>query len=402
MDRNAQQKGLPPELKHVAGARHLPMLRELLSSLHHLYPNHNRKLHYDEVVLWFLVACFNPVLRSMRALQSASTFQGVQERTQLPSFSLGSFSEATHLFDPKLLRAVFVELAQSVAARNGPQRPASLPPELVVLAADASLWALLPRMARDFYSEPLTRKQKGQFKGHFLFDVLKGVPVDADLDPADERHVLPTQLLADCLYVIDRGYLSSKLYTLITSAKAFFVARVKDCLDFEVLEERSLSQEDRAVGVQRDALIRWNGQSVRLVVAQRRSPPPTNLHPRQKKGKHRARSRSSGTTQTWFLLTNRFDLSARDVVLLYSYRWHIETFFRWLKCVLGCRHFFSENENGFALQLYSALIASLLVTLYTGLKPKRRLWEALCLYFSGWATLEDLHRVLAKYKDNSS
>jgi hypothetical protein len=338
----------------------------------------------------------------MRALQSASTFQGVLERTQLPRFALASFSEATHLFDPELLHDVFVELARRVAAQNVPQRPSSLPPELMVLAADASVWAFLPRMARDFYTQPLTRRPKGQFKGHFLFDVLRGVPTDAALDPADERHVLPTQLSADVLYVLDRGYFSSELYAQITTAKAFFVARAKDCIQFEVLEERALTEDDRAAGVQRDTVIRWNGQSMRLVVAERHSPPPTNLHPKQKNGKHRARSRSSGTPQTWFLLTNRFDLSARDVVLLYDYRWHIETFFRWLKCVLDCRHFFSENENGFALQLYASLIASLLVTLYTGLKPKRRLWEALCLYFAGWATLEDLHRIIATFKDSSS
>ena len=402
MTHRAHQEKLPPELKHLAGAGHLPVLRELLSSLHQRYPNPNRKLHYDELVLWFLLACFNPVLKSLRAIQFASTFQGVQERTQLPRFALGSFSEASHVFDPELLHDVFTQLARRVASRNAPEPPDSLPPELVVLAADASVWALLPRMARVFYSQPLTRRRKGEFKGHFLFDVLKGIPVDAALDPADERHVLPTQLSAQVLYVLDRGYFSSALYAQITAAQAFFVARTKDCIAFEVLEERELTQDDRAAGVQRDALIRWNSQSLRLVVAERRSPPPSNLHPKQKNGKHRARSRFSATTQTWCLLTNRLDLAARDVVLIYSYRWHIETFFRWLKCVIDCRHFFSENENGFALQLYATLIASLLVTLYTGLKPKRRLWEALCLYFSGWATLEDLHRVIATFKDNSS
>jgi hypothetical protein len=402
MNRSSHHENLPPELEHLAGSGYLSQLRGLLSSLHQHHPHPNRELHYDELVLWFLLACFNPVLNSLRALQSASTFQGVRDRTQLPRFALGSFSEASHVFDPELLRNVFTQLAERVVAHNAPRRPQSLPPELVVLAADASVWALLPRMARAFYTQPLTRRRKGEFKGHFLFDVLRGVPTDVALAPEDERHVLPAQLAPHTLYVLDRGYFSSELYAQISAAQAFFVARTKNTLAYDLIEKRELTAEDRAAGVQRDELIRWYNQSLRLVVAERSSPPPTNLHPKRKNGKHRAASRASGSVQTWFLLTNRLDLSARDVVLLYAYRWHIETFFRWLKCVLKCQHFFSENENGFAIQLYATLIASLLTTLYTGLKPSRRIWEALCLYVSGWATLEDLHSLLSKYKVNSS
>jgi hypothetical protein len=42
---------------------------------------------------------------------------------------------------------------------------------------------------------------------------------------------------------------------------------------------------------------------------------------------------------------------------------HIELFFRWLKGILGCRHLLSQHENGVQLQVYMALIASLLISL---------------------------------------
>ena len=83
---------------------------------------------------------------------------------------------------------------------------------------------------------------------------------------------------------------------------------------------------------------------------------------------------------------------------LYTYRWHIETFFRWFKCTLGCRHLFAESENGMCLQFYSALIASLLVVIYSNRKPNKRLWERIQFYLMGIATAEEVLVVVEKCK----
>ena len=76
--------------------------------------------------------------------------------------------------------------------------------------------------------------------------------------------------------------------------------------------------------------------------------------------------------------------------MAYRYRWQIELFFRWMKCVLGCRHLLSTCQNGVEIQVYMALIASLLITMWTGRKPTKRTYEMLCLYFQGWAELDEL------------
>ena len=55
--------------------------------------------------------------------------------------------------------------------------------------------------------------------------------------------------------------------------------------------------------------------------------------------------------------------------LIYRRRWTIQLFFRWIKCILGCRHFFADSPQGVAIQLYLALIASLLFQFYTGRHP---------------------------------
>ena len=68
----------------------------------------------------------------------------------------------------------------------------------------------------------------------------------------------------------------------------------------------------------------------------------------------------------------------------------MELFFRWLKCILGCRHLLSQSENGVQLQVYMALIASLLLSLWVGRAPTKRTYELLCFYLSGWASTREV------------
>ena len=95
------------------------------------------------------------------------------------------------------------------------------------------------------------------------------------------------------------------------------------------------------------------------------------------------------------LATNDTELAADLVKLAYQYRWKVELFFRWLKCILGCRHLLSLCQAGVEMQVYAALIATLLIAARTGLKPTKRTFEMVCHYFSGWATLEELDAHIA-------
>jgi len=42
----------------------------------------------------------------------------------------------------------------------------------------------------------------------------------------------------------------------------------------------------------------------------------------------------------------RGELCAELVALIYRYRWRIALFFKWLKCILGCRHWRAQSEQG--------------------------------------------------------
>ena len=102
---------------------------------------------------------------------------------------------------------------------------------------------------------------------------------------------------------------------------------------------------------------------------------------------------------TFLLFTNLADLEAELVALIYRYRWQIELYFKWIKCVLGCRHWMAESLEGMTLQIYCALIASVLLVLWTGRKPTLRQWEALQLYWIGYIDLEELAQSLGFGKD---
>ncbi len=97
-------------------------------------------------------------------------------------------------------------------------------------------------------------------------------------------------------------------------------------------------------------------------------------------------------------MTDRLDLTPDLIALLYKYRWQVELFFKRLKCVLGCRHLAAESENGVRIQVYAALIASLLIVLWTKRKPTKRTYELLQFYFVGWVSDEELDEHLEELK----
>lgn len=105
--------------------------------------------------------------------------------------------------------------------------------------------------------------------------------------------------------------------------------------------------------------------------------------------------REGKSTDLW-LVTDRFDLDADLVAIAYRYRWSVELFFRWLKCVLGAKHLVSHNENGVALQMYAAPIVSLLIAIRTGSKPTKRTFETIQFYLLGWVSEAEFAAHLAQ------
>src|SRR5947209_3241337 len=130
----------------LRGFRYFKMLRPLLRKLHSDATERdragNRKLFYDHYVTLLLLYYFSPALTSLRALEQASGLGKVQDRLGIDAVSRSAFGEAAHVFDPALLRALFVELA----GQTLPRLPRSGAPELAgLVAVDGTPLPALPR-----------------------------------------------------------------------------------------------------------------------------------------------------------------------------------------------------------------------------------------------------------------
>jgi hypothetical protein len=396
----------PPDRSQLQGLKYFKALLHGLDQLRARHDHFNRTLFYDEYLLLLLLAYYNPSIKSLRGLVQLSDSPSVERNLGLHHTSLGSLSAASKLFDPTLLHKIFVELAATASAKDGPRRPAGTPSDLRVVAADASLFKMLPRMCRELFSGPRTRAPKGHLKAHFIFNVFDSAPVQVDLTAGktDERHVLPTQLQSGALYLLDRGYQSYKLFRKILDMGSSFIVRLRKDCNFTVLEQRSISPDATNAGVLSDCIAVLGTDSamqdrpVRVIQARFISPPPRNLDPKRNRGKYAGYAPGESIIHNCTFVTDRLDMPAELVVELYRYRWQVEIFFRWFKCVLNCQHLFAESENGMALQIYAALIASLLVVIHTGRRPNKMLLLSIQLYLQGLNTWESVERQIARAK----
>jgi IS4 transposase len=179
----------------------------------------------------------------------------------------------------------------------------------------------------------------------------------------------------------DRGYVDYDLFAQWHALPCSFIVRVQNNVAYEVAEERPLTAAARAAGVTRDVVLQRLGTS---------HPRPCAVQPLRIVRVTTETCHKDGTPIELVLVTNRLDLAADLIALAYRYRWTVELFFRWFKCILGWRHLLSHSENGVQLQVYMALIASLLLSLWVDRAPTKRTYEMLCFYLSGWASPQEV------------
>jgi len=365
--------------KDLKGLKYFKLLGSLLERLHDDATARdragNRRLFYDQYACLLLLFFFNPVVKSLRGIQQASTLDKVQRLFGCPQVSRGALSEASRLFDPELLHAIIGDIAtQTLPLVHGKEAEALRG----LTAVDGSLLPALPKMAWALWLDPTHRAAKM----HVHFDVLKGVPVDTTVTTGNDSEIeqLRATLQAQRLYVIDRGYAEYQLFQDIRDAGSDFIGRLRDNAVWTVVEERPLTAAARAAGVRSDRIVWLGGPQSGRVFKQ----------PVRVLEVDTGKTDAHGRPDILLLATSRLDLAAELIALGYRYRWTIELFFRWLKCILGCRHLLANSREGVTIQVYLAIIASLLISLWVGRKPTVRTLEMIQFYFMGWATEEEL------------
>lgn len=391
--------------KQIGGIKRLRHLLPLLASLHDVGCERdsadNRQLHFDEYVTLVLLCLTNPLIDSVRALQQASELQKITEQLGVKRFSLGSFSESVRVFDPQKLREIITQLAGEMNPVNADPRLKTHLDQALVMA-DGTVLDAIATVARAAWLPFQDGTSKHAWKLHVQFDFDSFVPTDVELTDArnsgksDEKHVLRTKLKRDCCYVMDRWFGQFTLFNDIVAAGSSYVCRVKENSQFEVIEERLLSDEALKAGVVRDAIVRMGLSSkptdqpnhpIRIVVIEAK--------PHEKRGGRRGKTAGPGNKGTIVIATNLLDVPAEIIALIYHHRWAIEVFFRFFKQILGCNHLLSQRPQGIMIQVYCAIIACMLINLWTGAKPTKRTVQMLAWYFAGVASDQEMMRHIA-------
>ena len=368
----------------IQGCKYFKLIPELLESLHDIGTQRdtagNRKFFFDQYVALQLLYFFSPVVTSLNGLREATDLKKVQKLLGIKRVSMGTLSESATVFDAEPLRKIIQNLAQKAVPLHSGREADALQN---LTAVDGSILSALPRMMWALWKDETHRG----VKLHLHFDVFAGVPRQATVTKAacSETAELKATLEPNRLYVNDRGYQDQSLFKEIIDFGSSFIIRVKDNIAYEVQEEREITTDAKAAGVIRDVVLSRFGSSrrknvllqpVRLVIVQA--------------------TKKDGTPYEIWLITDRLEMDADLIAIGYRYRWTVELFFRWFKQILGMQHLISDKENGVTIQLYVAMIASLLIVLWTGLKVNKRTWEMLQHYLIGWATLEEFEHHIRK------
>ena len=214
---------------------------------------------------------------------------------------------------------------------------------------------------------------------------------------SDEKAVLADNLESGRIYVKDRGYASLALFQQILDNHSSFVCRMKENSVYECLGEHKLTPDAVAAGIVFDKTVRLGCNSK---TREQLSVPIRLIAIKCTPHKKRYKIGRGGPEQGDMLLiaTDLFDMEADVIALIFKHRWAVEIFFRFFKHVLGCRHLLSYDRNGIELQTYAAIIACMLIALWTGRKPTLRTYEMLCWYFTGMADEEELAAHIARLR----
>jgi|SRR5579871_5176879 len=207
---------------------------------------------------------------------------------------------------------------------------------MISLALNLYPWAFYPRT------------KQGAVKLHLMLSLKGNLPAWAvitenrisDMSRLDEVPVHP-----GAHYVMDRGYMDFLRLYRVHRSGGLFVVRCKEPVSFRTVERKTAEKDH---GIQCDQIVRlksnWSAKSY---------PEPMR----------RIRSRDPETAKEVVLLTNNFFSPPEVIAQLYTKRWQIELFFKWIKQHLRLRAFYGRSDNSVRCQVWSAICAYLLVAI---------------------------------------
>lgn len=189
------------------------------------------------------------------------------------------------------------------------------------------------------------KRAKGAVKLHMVLDhdgYLPSYAVLTDGKTSDITAAKKMKFAPDTMLVFDRGYTDYDWWLSLTRQNVHFVTRLKDSADYGIVEQRVVPTNSNII---RDEVILLTSQ--------------------QEIGKEALLRRIEvwveEKQETMVFVTNNFKLAASTIAAIYKERWKIELFFKAIKQSLRIKTFVGTSENAVQTQIWTALIAILIV-----------------------------------------
>jgi hypothetical protein len=264
--------------------------------------------------------------------------QKLQEYTGVISYS--QISRVNTGREPELFKRVFEAVFAKISSHHG---LTNIPLNYGRLKA---LDSTAVQLCLKLFPWAKYRDKTGAVKIHTLYDLISGCPESIVL--TDGLTHDKTQMSAfvgepGVTYLFDRAYLDHKEFDKYCDDGIFFVSRLKKNAVFKVVgftpvKEKSKVLSDKTVILgSHDARMKNKVRLVEVV--------------------------DSSNGEVFYIVTNRFDLTAEEISDIYRLRWSIEIFFKWIKQHLKIKKFYSTSFNGILIQIYTALILYCLLKL---------------------------------------
>jgi len=188
-------------------------------------------------------------------------------------------------------------------------------------------------------------KTKGAVKMHMVLDngtLLPQYAVITEGNTADIKAAKRMEFRAGAMLVFDRGYEDHEWWRKLTADRVNFVSRLKDSTSYVIIQERPASSD---ANILRDEVI---------ILADEKDP-------NQAMRLRRIEVWREAKKDTIVLVTNNLKLAATTIAAIYKDRWQIELFFKAIKQSLRIKTFIGTSENAVQIQIWTALIAMVLV-----------------------------------------
>lgn len=381
----------------VQGRSLVERLRRCVDDLRDETAHGNRKLHLDDVFVAYLLAFYNPTLRTLRTIEDFSRTRQAQKSLSVPKLCKSTLSDFNAACDPERLRPVLSALRERIERSNGGRLPSDLAGVVKqVVAVDGTFLPALADVAWAVRSKNQRTGEKHKARLDVHLDVGSWIP-EAIVVPEEkqsEASSAANSIVPGAIYLYDRGFCSFELFAAHFDEEggplADFVVRLrrtgKNGPKTETVEERELSSDARRAGVLSDRIVRLPGLAKKsgvdaalreVVVATDDPDKPLRL------------------------LTTLREPPPETIGLLYRLRWQIELFFRWMKSYANFDHLISHSRQGVLLQFYAAIVGVLLTYVATSARPSKYLFSMLSVVAGGGSTLEEILPILRERERRS-